>query len=286
VLSVGEWTSLPTALVEMLADETIAKVGVNISGDGARLARDFDVPVCGLLNLEKGLGPKMTMEKLCSKYCPSEFHISKDSVESKVRLGNWASWPLSTLQLKYASMDAVLSFAIFLFQQKGSWEGRQELLLPKVADCTLDICRPLPVAERKELQRAPSTGGKNSNFFLMHQNRSIVPPNMNNKEHPRGDKEALRGVVVVVSGVLDSMSRDEMSAYVVSHGGKVAKSITKKTTHLVNDHGAVGPSKLEKCKAQGVPVVGEDHILGLVRTSSTSSQAGAAADSVPAAGAE
>jgi BRCT domain type II-containing protein len=88
---------------------------------------------------------------------------------------------------------------------------------------------------------------------------------MNKKVYPRGGNLVLRGVVVVVSGVLDSMSREDMSAYVTSHGGKVAKSITKGTTHLVNDHGAVGPSKLLKCQAQGVPVVGEDVIFELVR---------------------
>ena len=76
---------------------------------------------------------------------------------------------------------------------------------------------------------------------------------------------ALLGKVVVISGVLDSMSREEMSAYVLSHGGKVSKSITKGTTHLVNDHGVVGPSKRMKCEAQGVPVVGEDAIFELVR---------------------
>jgi NAD-dependent DNA ligase len=213
----------------------------------------------------------MTMEKLCQKYCPKEFHIDKDSVESKVRLGNWASWPLSDLQLQYASMDAVLSFAIFLFQQKGdvSWEQRCGMALPKTSDVSLDSCLPLSEGEKREteLQRAPSTSGKNANFFLMHQNRSIVPPNMNKKEYPRGGKTALHGKVMIVSGVLDSMSREEMSTYVVSHGGKMTKSITLKTTHLLNDHGAIGPSKLQKCAAQGVPVVSEDAVFDMVRQS-------------------
>lgn len=265
VLSVGEWDKLPAPLLRLLADKNIAKIGVNISGDGSRLARDFNSPVHGLLNLEKGRGPKVTLEKLCSMYCPTNFHIDKDSVESKVRLGNWAAWPLSELQLKYASMDAVLSFAVFLFQRKGTWEQRCAMNLPGVGEVALDSCLPVPEAERTELQRAPSTGGQHSNFYLMHQNRSIVPPNMHKKEHPTGSKDALKGKVIVVSGVLDSMSREEMTKYVVEHGGKVGKSITKGTTHLVNDHGAVGPAKLKKCEAQGVPVVGEDEIFALVK---------------------
>ena len=52
------------------------------------------------------------------------------------------------------------------------------------------------------------------------------------------------------------------------HGGKISKSITRKTSFLVNDHGTVGPSKFKKCQANNIPVVGEDHILELVRKNS------------------
>jgi hypothetical protein len=44
---------------------------------------------------------------------------------------------------------------------------------------------------------------------------------------------------VIVSGVLDSFSRKEFEEFITSHGGVVSKSITKKLTHLVNDHGEV-----------------------------------------------
>ncbi len=58
-------------------------------------------------------------------------------------------------------------------------------------------------------------------FFLMHRNKSIIPPNLGIKERVKGDKDALKDVVVVISGVLDSFSREEMSNYVTEHGGKV-----------------------------------------------------------------
>ena len=60
------------------------------------------------------------------------------------------------------------------------------------------------------------------------------------------------------------MSRDEMHTYVTQHGGKVSKSVTKKVTHLVNDHGEVGPSKKQKCHELNIQIVSEDVILGLV----------------------
>ena len=56
-------------------------------------------------------------------------------------------------------------------------------------------------------------------------------------------------------------------SYVTKYGGKIVKSVTRAVTHLVNDHGEVGPSKLAKCKKNGVPIVGEDVILELVRQS-------------------
>ena len=251
-----------------MADKSIAKVGVNVSGDGARLARDFRCCVHSLLNLEEGIGQRMTMESLCKKHCPSDFHINKDAIENKVRLGNWGAWPLTELQLKYASMDALLSYAIFLYQHNGRWEEREALVLPKIGDLKTHSCYPPKAGKEPELQRAPSSGGIHSNFFLMHQNRSIVPPNLNKKKHPRGAKDALKGLVIVVSGVLDSMSREDMTDYVKRHGGKIGKSVTKGTTHLVNDHGVIGPSKKDKCRNQGIPIVGEDEIFRIVESKS------------------
>lgn len=276
LLSVGNWevSEIPPLLLALLADESIAKVGVNVAGDGSRLARDFDCTVAGLLNLEQinKKGARATMELLCQSTCPKAFHIDKDAMESKVRLGNWAAWPLSEAQLKYASMDAVISFAIFLFHSGGTWATRCDLFPTTTTPLTtplfvLESCQPLPPAEKNKLRSSPASSGKNANFFLMHQNRSIIPPNLNKKEHPKGAEDALHGVVIVISGVLDSMGRKEMEEYVVAHGGIVRKAITKATTHLVNDHGSVGPSKLKKCKAQGVPVVSEDDIFSLVAKS-------------------
>jgi NAD-dependent DNA ligase len=86
-----------------------------------------------------------------------------------------------------------------------------------------------------------------SAFFMMHRNRSIKPPQAGIKEYPSGPATALKGVTVVVSGVLDSMSREMMTDFVTKHGGAMSKAVTKKTTHLVNDHGEV----LRVCKPKG-----------------------------------
>ena len=98
----------------------------------------------------------------------------------------------------------------------------------------------------------------------MQRNRSTLPPNAGRKECPEGNADALAGVCIVVSGVLDSMTRDEFSQYVARHGGRTSKSVTRKVAHLVTDHGEAGPSKLKKCSSFDIKVVGEDAILGMV----------------------
>ena len=71
---------------------------------------------------------------------------------------------------------------------------------------------------------------------------------------------ALEGEVVVVSGVFESMSRDEAKAAVNNHGGRLVGSISSKTTMvLAGDN--MGPSKLQKAEKLGVPIVDEATFL-------------------------
>ena len=65
--------------------------------------------------------------------------------------------------------------------------------------------------------------------------------------------EALVGETVVFTGGLDTMTRDDAKSLAVSHGAKVAGSITKNVTLVVAGPGA--GSKLDKAKQLGVKVV-------------------------------
>ena len=273
VFSTGSLQRLPLAFETLLADKRIALVGVNIVGDGARLSRDFRCRVTGLLNVAIGQR-KSSMEDLAARTCPKQFHIKKSSIENKVRLSNWAQWPLTDLQVQYASFDAVLSFAIFFFQQNGSgakWNDAAAL-------CSYHVdVKDVKLEQQEAPEEDTDAGAKeqpkkkaksaHSHFFIMHRNRSIVPPNLNKKEHPSGPANSLQGVVAIISGVLDSMSRDQMTKYIQKHGGKVVKSVTNSTTHLINDHGTVGPSKKKKCEAKNIPIVSENVIFELVQKS-------------------
>merc|ERR1712032_1301820 len=107
----------------------------------------------------------MSMEKLVSKYCPKVFHISKDSIESKVRTGDWSKYPLDEFQVKYASLDAVLSFAIFLFQHKLTWNDGNGF---NISDDF--VSKVQSVSKNTQTPSKEKSGKSNSNFFIMHRN--------------------------------------------------------------------------------------------------------------------
>ena len=67
------------------------------------------------------------------------------------------------------------------------------------------------------------------------------------------------GMTFVLTGTLPDMTRDEASALITSHGGKVSGSVSKKTSYVVA--GAEAGSKLAKAESLGVPVIDEAELL-------------------------
>jgi len=86
-----------------------------------------------------------------------------------------------------------------------------------------------------------------------------------NFEEPRQKTAgALRGMTVVLTGTLDSLSREQATELVEAHGGKVTSGVSKKTSFVVA--GAEAGSKLEKARSLGVRIIGEAELLGLVKS--------------------
>jgi len=69
----------------------------------------------------------------------------------------------------------------------------------------------------------------------------------------------LRGMTVVLTGTLPTLSRGEATALVQRAGGHVSGSVSKKTSLVVA--GADAGSKLEKASALGIPVIDEAELL-------------------------
>ena len=73
----------------------------------------------------------------------------------------------------------------------------------------------------------------------------------------------LDGMTLVVSGVFEHFSRDEIKADIEHHGGKVSGSISGKTTYLVAGD-KMGPEKRKKAEKLGVQILTETEYMELV----------------------
>ena len=73
----------------------------------------------------------------------------------------------------------------------------------------------------------------------------------------------LIGKTFVLTGTLPNLSRDDAKRLIESAGGKVAGSVSKKTTYLVAGEDA--GSKLTKAVELGVPVVSEAELLEMIK---------------------
>jgi DNA ligase (NAD+) len=70
------------------------------------------------------------------------------------------------------------------------------------------------------------------------------------------------GKTFVLTGTLPTLTREEASAKIEAAGGKVASSVSKKTSYVLA--GSDAGSKLEKAQALKVPVIGEADLLALL----------------------
>ena len=74
--------------------------------------------------------------------------------------------------------------------------------------------------------------------------------------------DSLDGMTFVLTGTLPTMTRDEASALIKEHGGKVSGSVSKKTTYVVA--GEEAGSKLTKARDLGVNVIDEAALLAML----------------------
>lgn len=76
----------------------------------------------------------------------------------------------------------------------------------------------------------------------------------------------LEGLTIVVSGVFEHFSRDEIKASVEQHGGKISGSLSGKTSFLLAGE-KMGPEKLKKAEKLGIPIRTEQEYLDMLAAS-------------------
>ncbi|XP_020847263.1 replication factor C subunit 1 isoform X2 [Phascolarctos cinereus] len=91
------------------------------------------------------------------------------------------------------------------------------------------------------------------------------PKALGSKEIPKGAENCLEGLIFVITGVLESIERDEAKSLIERYGGKVTGNVSKRTSYLVMGRDS-GQSKSDKALALGTKVIDEDGLLDLIRT--------------------
>ena len=75
---------------------------------------------------------------------------------------------------------------------------------------------------------------------------------------------SLEGKSFVITGTLPTLSREECTALITSHGGTVKGSVSKKTDYLVA--GEAAGSKLQKAEDLGIPILDEASLKEMLRS--------------------
>lgn len=113
----------------------------------------------------------------------------------------------------------------------------------------------------------PTIAREVHDFFRQRENRRFIEKLLKNGVKitgpalPAGTK--LAGKTFVITGTLDSMSRDEAKQKIKALGGKVSESVSRQTSYVVA--GADPGSKLDKAEALGVEVLDEEKFVKMLR---------------------
>lgn len=83
-------------------------------------------------------------------------------------------------------------------------------------------------------------------------------------EELEGQTNILNGSIIVVSGVFQTVSRDELKKLIEKNGGKVSSSISSKTSFIVAGDN-MGPSKKEKAEKLGISIINENEFLQKIK---------------------
>jgi len=107
-----------------------------------------------------------------------------------------------------------------------------------------------------------------SHFFSTEENRKTLEKLQKSgieiREKKSGDKQLLKGKTIVLTGELESYSREEAKEKIESLGGRATSSVSSNTDYLVLGEGP--GSKLDDAKEEGTKIIEEEQFKELLKT--------------------
>ena len=114
------------------------------------------------------------------------------------------------------------------------------------------------------LQKSFSSDSSRGQQYRAYLNRG-GPSAPGSKPIPEGESGCMIGLTFVITGVLESLEREDAQELIQKYGGKVTQSISKKTNYVVVGSDP-GESKLAKASSFKTKQISEDELLDLIRT--------------------
>lgn len=127
-------------------------------------------------------------------------------------------------------------------------------------------------ATLEELEAVSDVGGVVAQsvyeFFHDSKKKEAVAQLIKNGVHIKAvhhtKKQTLKGMTFVLTGALETMTRDEAKALIRERGGDVASSVSAKTSYVVA--GSDAGSKFDTAQKLGVAIINEQEFLKLIKS--------------------
>jgi DNA ligase (NAD+) len=219
----------------------------------------------GVMNIE-GLGEVSAAQLLEKELVRSVADLYSLKLDHLMTLERWGEKSSRTLLEEIArSKHAGLARVLMGLGIRFVGERTAELLAQEFG--SMDA---IMNASTVELERAEEVGPRISraivDFFARPANRELIErlkaAGVEMTAEKKQRTSQLAGLTLVLTGTLPSLSRDEAKALIEAAGGKVAGSVSKKTSYVVA--GEEAGSKLDKARELGVSVLDEAGLRGLL----------------------
>ena len=220
----------------------------------------------GVMNIE-GLGEAAVQQLLERGLVKSVADLYSLTEEQLVELERFAEKSARTLLAEIErSKKAGLARVLMGLGIRFVGERTAELLAEEFG--SIDA---IMAASAEELERVEEVGPRISeailDFFFRPANRELVQrlkdAGLEMSAEKKQRSAQLAGLTFVLTGTLPRLTRGEAKEKIEAAGGKVAGSVSKKTSYVVA--GEEAGSKLDKARELKIPVIDEERLLALVR---------------------
>ena len=255
---------------------------------GGKLAREKDSPIIRCVNKNcsvkhrralyyfaskkamniEGLGPKIIdalLDNGLIRDAADIYDLKEGDLESLERFGEKSAKNLinAVSAARTTTLPRFLT-ALGIFHVG---EETADLLAKKAK--SIEVLSDMPA---EELQKIDGIGPKVAesifDWFKDKRNRELLERLLKRikiilpEKSPLLEKSKIRGKIFVLTGTMESVSRDKAKEEIKLRGGQVSESVSKNTDFVVA--GAEPGSKYDKAKKLGVKIIGEKEFLKLL----------------------